>query len=227
MVSRSAVTSNPRGDHRDAEESRRKDGGAGRPADARARPYARAKAASHGWPAGLDAIAKAQQEGVKVFESLLKKGQRFEQKTREAAADTAAAARDTAMAARGAAAAKAKEVQQMAGGTWDKLEQVFEDRVERALSKLGIYTQNDLQRLAERVDELAEAVNRLLAAKGAAPKTSGHQDEAAGETRPYGAGVEDDRAQVTRRAIRVVRTSFRGASAQRRGVSRGSASRPA
>ena len=54
----------------------------------------------------------------------------------------------------------------MAGGTWDKLEQVFEDRVERALSKLGVYTQNDVQRLAARVDELAEAVNRLV--KGSA-----------------------------------------------------------
>jgi hypothetical protein len=56
----------------------------------------------------------------------------------------------------------------MAGGTWDKLEQVFEDRVARALSKLGIYTQNDIQRLADRVDELAAAVNKLLAAKDVA-----------------------------------------------------------
>jgi len=120
------------------------------------------KAAPHGWPPGLGAFAKAQQEGAKVIETLLKQGHRLEQKTREAAADTAAAAR-------GAAAAKAREVQQYAGGTWDKLEQVFEDRVERALSKLGVYTQNDVQRLAARVDQLAEAVNKLRAAKGAAP----------------------------------------------------------
>jgi UDP:flavonoid glycosyltransferase YjiC (YdhE family) len=59
-------------------------------------------------------------------------------------------------------------MQQMAGGTWDKLEQVFEDRVARALSKLGIYTQNDIQRLADRVDELSAAVNKLLAAQSAA-----------------------------------------------------------
>jgi ElaB/YqjD/DUF883 family membrane-anchored ribosome-binding protein len=57
-------------------------------------------------------------------------------------------------------------MQQMAGGTWDKLEQVFEDRVERALSKLGVYTQNDVQRLAARVDELSDAVNALLKAAG-------------------------------------------------------------
>lgn len=54
----------------------------------------------------------------------------------------------------------------MAGGTWDKLEQVFEDRVAKALSKLGVYTQNDVQRLAARVDDLAAAVNKLIEASG-------------------------------------------------------------
>ena len=111
------------------------------------------------WPTTL---AKAQQESASLFESILKQGQRFEQRTKKAAADTAAAAR-------GAATAKAKEMQQIAGGTWDKLEQVFEERVERALSKLGFHTQNDIQRLADRVDELSEAVNKLLLARGAAP----------------------------------------------------------
>jgi len=96
---------------------------------------------------------------MKVFETLVRQGERLEEKTRRAASDTAAAAR-------GAARAKAKEMQQMAGGTWDKLEQVFEDRVERALSKLGVYTQNDVQRLAARVDELSDAVNALLKAAG-------------------------------------------------------------
>jgi translation elongation factor P/translation initiation factor 5A len=42
-----------------------------------------------------------------------------------------AASRSTVSRSRGAATAKAKEMQQMAGGTWDKLEQVFEDRVQR------------------------------------------------------------------------------------------------
>ncbi len=115
------------------------------------------------WLAGLGAFSKAQAEGMKMFETLVKQGERLEERTRRAAADTAAAAR-------GAATAKAKEMQQMAGGTWDKLEQVFEHRVERALSKLGVYTQNDVQRLAARVDELSAAVNQLLKATGVKPK---------------------------------------------------------
>ena len=86
--------------------------------------------------------SRAQQEGMKMFETLVKQGEELERRTRQAAAETAAAAR-------GAATAKAKEMQQMAGGTWDKLEQVFEDRVARALSKLGVYTQNDVQKLAD------------------------------------------------------------------------------
>jgi poly(hydroxyalkanoate) granule-associated protein len=115
------------------------------------------------WLAGLGAFSRAQAEGRKVFEALVRQGERLEQRTKRAASDTAAAAR-------GAARAKAKEMQQMAGGTWDKLEHVFEDRVERALSKLGVYTQNDVQRLAKRVDELSDAVNRLLKATGVEPK---------------------------------------------------------
>jgi poly(hydroxyalkanoate) granule-associated protein len=111
------------------------------------------------WLAGLGAFSRAQQEGTKVFESLVKQGEQLQDRTKRVATETAAAAR-------GAATAKAKEMQQMAGGTWDKLEQVFEDRVARTLSKLGVYTQNDVQRLAARVDELAEAVNKLVKASG-------------------------------------------------------------
>ena len=57
----------------------------------------------------------------------------------------------------------------MAGGTWDKLEKVFEDRVARALSRLGVHTQSDVDRLAERVDALSEAVNRLIKSGNGAP----------------------------------------------------------
>ena len=115
------------------------------------------------WLAGLGAFSRAQAEGSKMFETLVKQGETLEAKTRKAASDTAAMAR-------GAATAKVREVQKGVGGTWDKLEQVFEDRVERALSKLGVYTQNDVVRLSQRVDALSDAVNELIKATGVAPK---------------------------------------------------------
>ncbi len=114
------------------------------------------------WLAGLGAFSRAQAEGMKVFDTLVSQGQTLEAKTRRAAVDTAAAAR-------GAAKAKVKEVKQGVGGTWDKLEQVFEARVERALSKLGVHTQSDVERLTERVDALSEAVNELIKASGGKP----------------------------------------------------------
>jgi poly(hydroxyalkanoate) granule-associated protein len=119
------------------------------------------------WLAGLGAFAKAQQGGAKVFDGLVKQGEGLEAKTRSAAAQTAEAAR-------GAAKAKAKEMQAVAGETWDKLEQVFENRVARALGRLGVYSASDVKRLTERVDELSDAVNALLKAQGIKrrPRTS-------------------------------------------------------
>ncbi len=116
----------------------------------------------HIWLAGLGAFSRAQAEGMKVFETLVRQGEALESKTRRAAVDTAAAAR-------GAAQAKVNEVKQGVGGTWDKLETVFEDRVARALSKLGVHTQNDVERLTARVDRLSEAVNELIKATGVVP----------------------------------------------------------
>ena len=114
------------------------------------------------WLAGLGAFSRAQAEGMKMFETLVKQGEAVESKTRQAASHTAAAARH-------AAHTKAREVQQMAGDTWDKLEKVFEDRVARALSRLGVHTQTDVEHLSARVDALADAVNELIKANGGKP----------------------------------------------------------
>jgi poly(hydroxyalkanoate) granule-associated protein len=112
------------------------------------------------WLAGLGAFSRAQAEGMRMFENLVKQGEALESKTRKAASDTATAAR-------GAAKAKVKEVKDGVGGTWDKLEQVFEARVARALAKLGVHSSADVERLSQRVDALSEAVNELIKASGA------------------------------------------------------------
>ena len=112
------------------------------------------------WLAGLGAFSRAQEEGAKVFDTLVKQGEAVESKTRRAAADTAAAAR-------GAARTSFAEVQKNVGGTWDKLEQVFEERVARALGKLGVSTQSDVKHLAQRVDALSATVNDFIKATDA------------------------------------------------------------
>jgi poly(hydroxyalkanoate) granule-associated protein len=106
------------------------------------------------WLAGLGAFAKAQQEGAKTFDALVKQGEQIENRTRKVAKDKA-----------GEVKAAAVQAQAKVTGTWDKLEQVFEDRVARALNRLGVYTAADVNKLAARVEELSQAVNGLVKQK--------------------------------------------------------------
>jgi poly(hydroxyalkanoate) granule-associated protein len=106
------------------------------------------------WLAGLGAFAKAQAEGSKVFDALVKEGQTIHSRTREAAESKVSEMTSTL----GKMATKATN---QATGSWDKLEQVFEERVARALNRIGVPTNKDINNLAKRVDELIASVQKL------------------------------------------------------------------
>ncbi|MDP3227718.1 MAG: phasin family protein [Acidovorax sp.] len=101
------------------------------------------------WLAGLGAFSKAQEEGGKVFESLVKEGLTIQRKTQAVAEEkiSEATSRVTNMAT---------DIGSKAQGQWDKLENIFEDRVAKALSKLGVPSARDLEALSARVDALAK-----------------------------------------------------------------------
>ncbi len=105
------------------------------------------------WLAGLGAFAMAQEEGEKLFDTLVKEGETLQRRAKKAAD------------------AKVAEMNETAGTTWDKLEQVFEDRVARALHSLSVPTKQDIDALSERVAELTKVVKKLSATQGPqAPK---------------------------------------------------------
>ena len=106
------------------------------------------------WLAGLGAFAKAQEEGGKVFDALVKEGEAIQKKTRKTADEKFADVRKVADAKMAAVTGKA-------AGTWDRLEQVFEDRVARALSSLGVPTKKEIDKLSKRVAELTATVQKL------------------------------------------------------------------
>ena len=99
--------------------------------------------ASQIWLAGLGAFAAAQREGVKVFETLVAEGEKFQERTKIATDDRIA------------------DVRTKATGAWDKLEHVFEERVARALHSLNVPTRQDIDDLAERVAELTIIAKKL------------------------------------------------------------------
>jgi len=117
------------------------------------------------WLAGLGAFSKAQAEGGKVFDALVKEGEAIQKKTRKLADDQMSFVRKTAddkiAGVRKVADAKMAQVTGKAAGTWDRLEQVFEDRVARALASLGVPTKKEVDKLSKRVAELSAAVQEL------------------------------------------------------------------
>ena len=113
------------------------------------------------WLAGMGAFAKAQAEGGKVFEALVKEGVSLQRKTQSVAEDKLG---DVT----GKMSSMASEVTSKAGASWDKLENIFEERTAKALGKLGVPTAKDVAELTRRVDELAAAVAKLTRAPKAA-----------------------------------------------------------
>jgi poly(hydroxyalkanoate) granule-associated protein len=128
------------------------------------------------WLAGLGAFSKAQAEGGKVFETLVKDGVGLQRKTQAAAEEkiSEATSKMTSMASGITAKATgvATDITAKATGQWDKLENIFEERVAKAMSKMGMPTAKEVQALAKRVDELSAKLNKTASKPTTAPKAA-------------------------------------------------------
>jgi poly(hydroxyalkanoate) granule-associated protein len=140
------------------------------------------------WLAGMGAFAKARAERTKIFDALVKEGHNIQLRTRALAEDRM-----------GEVSEKVNDVKERASESWDKLEQVFENRVSRALGRLGVPTSKDIQALARRVDELSESVKALGAkapARATAPKAAAKAAKAA--AKPAKAAAKPAKAAARR-----------------------------
>ena len=113
------------------------------------------------WLAGLGAFSKAQEEGGKVFEALVKEGLTIQRKTQAVAEEkiSEATSRMTTMAS---------DIGTKAQGQWDKLENIFEERVAKALGKLGVPSARDIDALHARIEALTKATGKSAPAKTSA-----------------------------------------------------------
>lgn len=116
------------------------------------------------WQAGLGAFTKAQAEGTKAIEALVKEGVSLQRKTQSVAEEKISEATNkmTHMAT---------DISSKASGQWDKLESIFEERVAKALNKLGVPSAKDVNALIARIEELNKSVQRL-STKDATTKTT-------------------------------------------------------
>lgn len=172
----------------------RKSGTASTGATASASPLSGAikDSAQQIWLAGLGAFSKAQAEGGKAFETLVKEGLSIQRKTQAVAEEriNEATQRMTNMAS---------DIGSKAAGQWDKLENIFEDRVAKALNKLGVPSARDIEALIERIDALSAAVagDSGKTVKAAAPRKAAAPKSAA-KAAPKEAGAKPARKAPAR-----------------------------
>jgi poly(hydroxyalkanoate) granule-associated protein len=115
------------------------------------------------WLAGMGAFSKTQEEGQKVFDVLVKEGMGLQKKTQRFAEDKVTDVTSKMNKAAG-------DLSKQANHTWDKLETVFEDRVARALNRLGVPTKREIEALLAKVEELNKSVHKLSGTRPAAAR---------------------------------------------------------
>jgi poly(hydroxyalkanoate) granule-associated protein len=116
------------------------------------------------WLAGLGAFERAKTDGPRMFETLVEQG------------------RNMGARAVGAADEALKNLRQAnySGGRFDKLEQVFEERVSRSLNRLGVLTRAEIDELSKQVRDLNDNVRSMMAGAG---KPSGGTKASRGGTK--------------------------------------------
>ena len=112
------------------------------------------------WLAGVGAFGRAQAEGTKLFEGLVKEGLNLENTARKFAGKRADVVRD-------AVENRVGQARERAADTWDRLEKVFEERVQKALVKLGVPGREDLKDLTDRVERLTSELRQQRGGKAA------------------------------------------------------------
>jgi poly(hydroxyalkanoate) granule-associated protein len=111
------------------------------------------------WLAGLGAFATAEEEGGKLFKSLVKKGRTYEKSVKIPVDKAAKSVKGTV-----------KDVRSKAGKTMKKFESALDDHVDAALGRIGVPTQKEIAKLTRKVDRLTKKLDETLGKKKKAKK---------------------------------------------------------
>ena len=119
-------------------------------------PHLAKESAEQIWLAGLGAFSKAQQEGGKVFNVLVQDGLALQKQAQ-------AMAQEQFQAASSRFEDLTSKVSERAAEPLDKLESLFEQRVAKALQRLGIPSAHDLQALQAQIALLTQELEQTRA----------------------------------------------------------------
>lgn len=100
------------------------------------------------WLAGLGAFAVAEQEGTKMFNTLVERGREWESEGRERVDEVRSKARSKV------------------GGRFDDIESRIDARITDALHRFGVPTRDEIRELSRRVEELTAKLEDLHGTRG-------------------------------------------------------------
>ena len=103
-----------------------------------------------------------------AVDSIVKQGAAFQARGRKLAIAKAKEARLAVLGARDAVSARADEARVRTMDAVSQLEKVFENRVQKAVSKLGVPTARDVRALSRQVAQLQQSVDQLRRARARA-----------------------------------------------------------
>lgn len=106
------------------------------------------------WLAGLGALSAAEEEGSKLFKSLVEKGETYQKRSEERLEDVKQRVEE--------ATDTAKE---RANSAFDKVEEKIDDMVAAALRRAGVPSRDEIATLTKRVEELTAVVDKLKPAR--------------------------------------------------------------
>lgn len=113
------------------------------------------------WMAGLGALATAEEEGSRLFRTLVDRGQSYESKVRKPVDEAARQVRGTMESVRGRAGKALRDV-----------EEAVDDRVTSTLKRIGVPTRDEVARLTRKVEELNARLNDQRAQRKAKSKAA-------------------------------------------------------
>jgi poly(hydroxyalkanoate) granule-associated protein len=131
------------------------------------------------WMAGVGALSRAQKEGPKVFDNLVREGVNTTRRMRSA---TEKAIRDTIGSVQGAVESRVDSARSQASMTIDNVEKIVQTRVHRALHQLGVPTSDEVTALTRKVNELNRNVEELIATRKAKTRRRANGAKARGRT---------------------------------------------
>jgi poly(hydroxyalkanoate) granule-associated protein len=117
------------------------------------------------WLAGLGAYSKISNDGNKLFDTLVKDGEKAEAQAKTEVDKQVDTVKSSAKTAR----SRVGDVKDKALGKWSELEEAFDSRLNSAISRLGVPSRNEVKTLHSKVDALTRQLEKLTGESAKAP----------------------------------------------------------